>query len=184
MADQNPEVTATLKDASDKLVAMKTERDTARTEAKDATTKLTEATAKVTANEAQLKLKDDELVALRAEKSARVEKDLADRVDRAFVDHKAEKKLTDNSKKTMLIVLKNDVTAFETEYPLIAPENRHLTDNLTERSPQTTPNVGGSNTSTVSLRDVARQIAKELGITLEAAQCLALKRANASRAGA
>jgi hypothetical protein len=171
MADQNPEVTLALKDANEKLVAMKTERDTARTEAKDAATKLTEATAKLTANEAQLKLKDDELAALRAEKAARVEKDLNDRVERAFIDHKAEKKLTDNSKKTMLIVLKNDATAFEAEYPLIAPENRHLTENLTERSPQRAPNQGAP---VVSLRDRARKIAAERKITLEDAQTIAL----------
>lgn len=159
---------------------------TAEAKATDAATKLSTAEAK--AAELGLSLKDEtskretaeaELKKLRDEKALREEKDLDDRVLDAFETYKDDKKLTDDDKVAMRIVLKANPENFEKRYPRVGKGEQHLLRNLTDVRETTTPKTTDF-VPVMSVRDAAKKMASQRGIPLADAQNIVMK-ANAGR---
>jgi phage I-like protein len=130
---------------------------------KDTVVALSEAKEKVA--ELTLSLKEEtvradkaeaELVTLRAEKKTRDEEILTDRVNEAFETYKDDRKLADDDKEAMLIVLKSKPDLFEKRYPKVAPDKRHLMRNLTENSRE-----NGAPTTTIDATDDLSVLANE-----------------------
>ena len=153
------------------------------TKLSDATTKLTETSVKLTASEAKaaelaLSLKDEtgkrealetELKTLRDEKVKRDEEALSGRVDDAFETYKDTKKLSDDDKDAMLIVLKANPEKFEKLYPKVAKSEQHLLHNLSDNRKDGIPNTS-DRVPVTSVREAALRLSHEKGIPLAQAQ--------------
>lgn len=153
------------------------------TKLSDATTKLTDVTVKLTASEAKaaelaLSLKDEtgkrealetELKTLRDEKVKRDEEALSGRVDDAFETYKDTKKLSDDDKDAMLIVLKANPEKFEKLYPKVAKSEQHLLHNLSDNRKDGIPNTS-DRVPVTSVREAALRLSHEKGIPLAQAQ--------------
>lgn len=155
----------------------------------DATTKLSDVTTKLTASEAKtaeltLSLKEAngkvetleaELKTLRDEKVKRDEQALTDRVNDAFETYKDSKKLTDDDKEAMLIVLKANPENFEKRYPKVAKNQQHLQHNLSDTREKTTPTTSDDAPTQFSVRAAAIKLSQERGIPLGDAQRIVAK---------
>lgn len=120
--------------------------------------KVSELTLTLADRDAKLSKAEEELVALRAEKAARDEKELAAEVEEAFTTYKDEKKLSDEAKTHMLVVLKASPDAFRALYPKVKPEERHLLRDLSgkDESPAPVPMMDETlgDTRKVTMRDL------------------------------
>lgn len=122
---------------------------------------------------------EGEIKTLRDDKAKRDEKDLSDRVEEAFATYKDAKKLTDADKVAMLIVLKAEVKTFDTLYPKVAPNEKHLMRDLTQaRTPSDATTGAGTRETRSSL---VRTLMKDRGLNYADAQAEAdrLQRATA-----
>lgn len=104
--------------------ALATEKASLSLRLKEAESATAEVTAKLTATEATLALKQAEI-------DKRNEDDLDGSVRVAFETYKDTKKLTDDDKAAMRITLKSDPALFGRLYPVVAPGERPLLQNLT-----------------------------------------------------
>lgn len=190
--DKTIELTTAL--AETKLALKDAEAKSTATEAKlkDAEAKVQ--AADVTIAELTLSLKDakaaaDQAAADLAEKDAtiktltdaaqkREEADLQARVDLAFDTYKDARKLSEDDKEAMLIVLKSKPETFERQYPKVAPSQQHLQRNLTDNREAVSPKVvteDGSPSLQMDLRTAARKLSAEKGISLADAQAFLLR---------
>lgn len=104
----------------------------------------------------------------------------AGRVDRALLDHGATQKLTDAHKPMMLSYLESNADGFEKLYPLVEPNTRHLTANLTGGGAEGQGNAGAGGARQqgagelpvveLSAADIASGIAAAGGMELSEAQ--------------
>ena len=123
----------------------------------------------------------EELKTLKDGQAKREEDDREARVLKAFDDWKDKKNLREESKKGLLLILKNDPTFFETEYPIVKDSERHLLSTKTvgrrEPPPPPMPRGNGANAAgagpRTTLLSVAQSIAKEKKISLSEAMVVA-----------
>lgn len=175
----------TIQTLTDKLTVLSTEKASLATEKTalltekgQLTTDKAELTLKVKDLEGQVTTKDAELVTLRADAVKRAEADLKAKVDAAFETYKVKKNLTDTDRETMTIVAKASPEKFDAAYPPVALSERHLMADLTGKKDGptgTSVDAAAGEPVTMSLRQLAKQIASKQGISLSDAQRVAEK---------
>jgi len=133
MADQ--ETTIKLRDAETKLATLMSEKNQFETKVAGLELQLADRTSKVTALEAENKT-------LRDNEAKRAEADETAAIELAFATYKDTHKLTDAHKKSMLLTYRHDRLTFDTLYPPVAPDQRHLQRNLSARQSPATQQGG------------------------------------------
>jgi phage I-like protein len=174
LTSKNAELTVSLKDTSTKLTD-------ASTKLSDAESKLADVTMALKDESSKREAAEKELVTLRETVTARAQKDHDERVARAFGEYKDARKLTEDDKEMMSLLLKSNPEKFEARFPKIEPGQAHLQRNLTDHRTGEQPSNHideGSNPANVDPRVLARSLAAQRGIPLAQAQraVLSLKR--------
>lgn len=177
------DVTAALKDASEKATALAGENATLKGEV---TTLKAECDAlKVSGAESSLQLKDlagqvEKLTAdnkaLSEAAAARAEADLKAKVEGAFATYKDKKNLSDADKEGMLIIARADVAKFDAMYPAVGAGQQHLMRNLTTDRPAGAPVVETTDevpTVKMSRRQLTKKLMREKGIPFDQAMDMA-----------
>lgn len=167
---KNGELTVSLKDVSTKL--------------SDAETKLADVTLSLKDEVAKREAAEKELVELRDKVATREKKDHDDRVGEAFDTYKDDRKLTDDDKEMMSLLLKSNPEKFEKRYPKVAPSQKHLMRSLTEGRDKIAPAQhidDGTPVRRLSLRELSRQIAQQKRIPLDQAQRIAYRQMTTPR---
>jgi hypothetical protein len=165
------------------------EKTTLANEKASLTLQLKDETAKREAAEAALKeatdKKDAEIVALKAEVAKRDADKAAARVDEAFATYKDAKKLTDDDREAMTIVLSTKPETFEKLYPRVDGSKRHLLQDLSGAKDKTVPSaLPGTGSVQVNMREAARALAAKEKISLDEAQSRILTSASKARLSA
>lgn len=178
-------LTAEKKTLSDRISALETSYATEKTTLlgqKDSLetekTKLALQVQELSGNLAKI---SEELKTLKDGQAKREEDDREARVLKAFDDWKDKKNLREESKKGLLLILKNDPTFFESEYPIVKDSERHLlsTKTVGRREPPPPPMPRGNGAPgagagpKTTLLSVAQSIAREKKISLSEAMIVA-----------
>jgi hypothetical protein len=127
MRDTMDENVVKLRDAETKVVALTNEKATLETKVAGLELQLADRTSKVTALEAEVKT-------LRDNEAKRAETDETAAIELAYATYKDTHKLTDAHKKSMLLTYRHDRETFDKLYPPVAPDQRHLQRNLSNRT--------------------------------------------------
>jgi hypothetical protein len=127
MSEQQ-EVAIKLRDAENKLATLLADKQASETKVAGLELQLADKTSRVAALETEVKqLRDNEAKRAEADEVAAIEK--------AFATYKDTHKLTDAHKKSMLLTYRHDRPTFNTLYPEVAPNERHLQRTLSNRQP-------------------------------------------------
>jgi hypothetical protein len=132
---EEPEGDTTMSDANNQAIQVQlsdvTKRaSTAEGKVADLTLQLRDVTARAEKAEGSLKTLEDW-------KTKREAQDVTDRVDLAFSDYSVERKLSDEDKEMMTLLLKNNPDGFEKRYPKKTAQQRALTQRVTPADPRT-----------------------------------------------
>ena len=166
LSAKNAELSLSLKDATSKV-------ETTAAKLSDAETKIADVTMALKDEAAKREKAEAELVELRDFKATREKKDHDDRIAEAFDTYKDERKLSDDDKEMMSLLLKSNPEKFEARFPKIAPSQKHLLRNLTENKDKSLPNAhidDGTPVRKLSARELAREVSAQRGIPLDLAQ--------------
>jgi hypothetical protein len=136
MRDTMDENVVKLRDAETKVVALTNEKATLETKVAGLELQLADRTSKVTALEAEVKT-------LRDNEAKRAETDETAAIELAYATYKDTHKLTDAHKKSMLLTYRHDRETFDKLYPPVAPDQRHLQRNLSNRTSPATQHGHG-----------------------------------------
>jgi hypothetical protein len=140
MADQ--ETVVKLRDAESKLATLMSEKAVLASENQTLNTKVAGLELQLADRNGKLATLDTELKTLRDNEAKRAEADESAAIELAFATYKDTHKLTDAHKKSMLLTYRHDRATFDTLYPSVAPDQRHLQRNLSARqSPATQQNA-------------------------------------------
>ncbi len=189
LSTQLAETKLALKDAEAKTAAADVKLKDAEAKAQAAEVKaaelslaLKDAQAAAATAEAGLAAKDEEIKQLRDAQAKREDDDRRARVQLAFDTYKDARKLTDDDKEAMLIVLSSKPETFERQYPIVAPNQQHLLANLTDNREATTPKTTEDPAPVIDIRIAARKLSAERGIPLAQAQALLARGRSAKKA--
>jgi len=139
MADQ--ETTLKLRDAESKLATLMSEKAVLASENQTLNTKVAGLSLELKDRDATISTQAAELKTLRDNEKLRADADEKTAVDTAFATYKDIKKLTDLDKEQMLLTYRGNPDLFLRLYPSVAPDQRHLQRNLSNRqSPATQQN--------------------------------------------
>jgi len=139
MADQ--ETVVKLRDAESKLTTLMSEKAVLASENQTLNTKVAGLELNLADRNSKLAAAELELKTLRDNEAKRAEADESAAIELAFATYKDTHKLTDAHKKSMLLTYRHDRATFDTLYPSVAPDQRHLQRNLSARqSPATQQN--------------------------------------------
>lgn len=180
LAETKVTLTATTKQVSEaeqKVTLSEQKAQAAEAKIAEVTMSLKEETAKREAAET-------ELSALKLKWEEESKKQFNLRLDEAFETYKDARKLTSEDKEMMSTFLMSSPEKFEARFPKIAADKRHLMRNLTENTEKkegaaplnTVPSDGSDNAIVINMADAARELSRQRGIPLDAAQRIIVSR--------
>jgi len=179
IAVQLTEATAKVTTLTAQLEAERVTSSTLQLQLKDAVSKTAEATDRV------VKL-TEERDGLQKKLDEQVKRERETRVSNAFIAYKDAKKLTDDDKAAMGILLTSNEQLFDRLYPPVAPAQAHLLRNLTDgegsrKGAEPPVQLADGVTKTVSVDEVATVLQRELGCDYGTALQLADERMKRSK---
>jgi hypothetical protein len=157
--------------------ALMSEREKLTADNAGLTLRLNDATAKVAAAEQDKAALAAEVVALKEQIATRDAADAEAKVTAAFETYKDARKLTDNDKLAMRVVLKSDPALFAQLYPAVAASQQHLMRNLTGgrlATDQTTQMSGKIPANAMTITAVTEVVSEEQGAKMTGEQVSAL----------
>lgn len=177
LATDQEELALALTDAHLALSAESALLRDARAELSTLAASLEEATTKLTETEA-------DLVMLREERAQREEADIAEDIEVAYATYETSMNLNDVRRRAMLSHRRVDADGFRAMYPRVAAHERHLLRDLSGGRPPGTPTTNMTDPVVVlDVRQLAKKISQQRGVTLGQAQLLVEKMVNDQRAG-
>lgn len=188
MSDQDKALAVQLGEEKQRAATVTAERDRATTEAASLSLRLKDAEARAAETAVALADRDAQIAALKSAIDKRDAEEHEAAVTLAFDTYKDARKLTDDDKAAMRVVLKADRALFGKLYPAVAPAQRHLMADLTGRrdagtTTSTAPVPEGQRTgggmSPGEMRALSDKYRKE-GLSLEEATNRAYSEAKAA----
>lgn len=151
MSDTDKALAVQLGEEKQRAATVTAERDVLAGERASLTLRLKDAEARAADAATQLADRDAQIVALRSQIDQRDAAEREAAITLAFDTYKDARKLTDDDKAAMRVVLKADRALFAKLYPAVAPNQRHLMADLTgRRDAGTTTSTAPAGPSTAS----------------------------------
>jgi hypothetical protein len=140
--------------------------------------------ASVATKDAEIAALTKEAEDLRRYKTEHEEREVQARVSDAIATHATTKGLTEDLRDALVILYRKDAAAFDTKYPVVASENRHLLKNLTgdgraaqqggaTRVEADAPTNPKEEKTLASVRDLAHELQEKQGLAPAEAQIAA-----------
>lgn len=136
------ETTVKLREVQDKLATLMSEKAVLASEKAALDTKVAGLSLELKDRDATISTQSSELKTLRDNEAKRAAADESAAVDTAFATYKDTKKLTDLDKEQMLLTYRGNPDLFAKLYPSVAPDQRHLQRNLSNRQNAATQQNG------------------------------------------
>lgn len=171
-AEKIAELTLSLKDRDTKLAETTAKLTAAEKDLSDSTVKLADVSTALKEETAKREAAETEAKTLREWKAAEEQKAFDARLNDAFDTYKDERKLAEDDKEMMSLLLKSNPAKFEERFPKVTADKKHLLANLTDgkTGPAETQIDDGQGVKVIDMAEAARKLARGKGISIGEAQ--------------